>query len=339
MRFSPVLRRALAGSAAVVLAATLSGCWADDDDKADAKGGETRVIVDDTTEEVTIPESPERIVATGYAVPALLEVDAPLVGISEWSRGLNLMTDEDRDAYEELKKVAGENAASTNYDAIAELKPDLIIIGVPRPAIGDLNLDRLEQIAPVVQLGPSRPDKWKELNAKQADAAGVSASLEENKAAYEAKAAELSEKYADVLDGLEFGHVGGYGDVSAGNFQREFAGSWGTNIATDLGVSYYGEVKKAEGGSSDVSEYPAIEELPASLGDADVITYSVEDDGKPSAAVQYVLDSPLFKNLPAAKAGLTIPFKFTEAATYATAITTLEEIDKALAAAFAEDLQ
>ncbi|MFS3126852.1 ABC transporter substrate-binding protein [Nocardioides sp. Bht2] len=339
MRLSPVLRRALAGSAALVLAGSLSACWADDDDKADSQSGETRVVVDDTGKEITIPATPEKVIATGYAVPALLEVDAPLVGISEWSRGLNLMTDEDRTSYDELDKVAGESAASTNYDAIAELEPDLIIIGVPQPAVVDLNLDRLKQIAPVVQLGPSRPDKWKELNAKQADAAGMSANLEENKAAYEAKAAELTAKYTDVLDGVRFGHVGGYGDVSAGNFQREFAGSWGTNIATDIGVTYYGEVKKAEGGSSDVSEYPAIEELPASLGEADVITYSVEDSGKPGAAVQYVLDSPLFKNLAAAKSGLTVPFKFTEAATYATAMTTLDEIDKAFAQAFAEDLK
>jgi len=327
-------RRALATATALALGLSLVACGGDDDAAPDA---ETRTFEADNGE-VEIPVAPERVVATGYAVPALLEADADLVGISEWSRGINIMTAEDRSSYEGLDKVAGETAASTNYEAIANLDPDLIVIGVPVPALVDLDMERLEAVAPVVVLGPTRPDKWRELTQRQSDAAGVLGSFDEAKATYEARAGELRETYAPVLDGLAFGHLGGYGDVSAGNFQREFAGSWGTNVAGDVGVDYYGEVADPQGGSSDVSEYPSIEELPESLGDADWITYSVEDDGTPSEAVQYVLDSELWASLPAVRAGHVIPVRYTEAATYTSALATLDGLDEAFGVAFATEL-
>lgn len=241
-----------------------------------------------------------------------------------------MMSEEDTATYEELDKVAGENAAETNYEAIAEADPDLIVIGVPLPVLGDVDMDRLEGIAPVVVLGPALPDSWKELGERQADAAGATEGFEEAKAAYTDRAAELEEKYADALGGLAFGHVGAYGDVSAGEFHREYAGSWGTNIATDIGVDYYGEVSEKGGGALDVTEYPSIEELPEKLGDADVITYSVEADGSVSEAVQYVLDSPLWKNLPAVQAGRAFGVRYTEAATHTQALKTLDALDEAL---------
>ncbi|MFI5429831.1 ABC transporter substrate-binding protein [Aeromicrobium sp. UC242_57] len=283
-----------------------------------------------TTARSRSPTDPERVIATGYAVPALIEADAALVGISEWSRGIPLMTDEDVTAYEGLEKVAGETAASTNYEAIANLKPDLIVLGVPQPALVDIDMDRLESIAPVVTLGPALPSAWRGFSQKQSDAANRLDRFDEAKTAYEAKAKELKDKYAEVLADLDFGHLGAYGDVSAGNFQREFPGSWGTNIASDIGVNFYGEVKESGPGSAAVSEYPSIEELPKSLGDADVITYSLETDGTVGESVKYVMDSPLWKNLPAVKDKQVFAFKFTEAATYTEAMKTLDEIDSAL---------
>ncbi len=81
-------------------------------------------------------------------------------------------------------------------------------------------------------------------------------------------------------------------------FHREFAGSGGTNVAGDIGVTYYGEVAEKGGGSADVSEYRSIEELPGLLGDADVITYSLDVDGSVNESVQYVLDSPCGRTCP-----------------------------------------
>ncbi|XRQ05632.1 ABC transporter substrate-binding protein [Actinomadura welshii] len=320
-------RLAGAMAAALVLA---TACGSADSESASGGASETRVFEADNGK-VTIPADPQRVVATGYAVPVLIEADAKLVGISSWKRGLPLMSDEDRKTYDGLTKIAGEAAAETNYEAVAKADPDLIVIGVPKPALGDLDMKRLESIAPVAVVGPTLPSAWRELSQRQTDAAGRSAEYAESKAAYEKKAGELKVKYADALSGLKFGHVGAYGDISAGTFMREFGNSWGTNIAEDIGVTYYGEVKKKGGGALDVSEYPSVEELPESLGDADAITYTVEADGKPAAEVKYALDSKLWKNLPAVQDGKAFPLRYTEAATYESAMRTLDEIDKALA--------
>lgn len=290
----------------------------------------TRVFAADNGD-VTIPAEPRKVVATGYAVPALIEAGTPLVGISTWRRGLAMMSEQDLATYNGLAKIAGETAAETNYEAIATAKPDLIVIGVPKPAMADLDMDRLKSIAPVVAISPTMPSAWREQSRRQADAGGRLGDFEAAKAAYEKKAAELAAKYKDVLSGLKFGHVGAYGDIAKGTFHREFAGSWGTTIAQDVGASYYGEVKKKSGGGLDVSEYPSIEELPKSLGEADAITYTLQADGSVSEAVQYVLDSGLWKNLPAVKAGKVFPLQYTEAATYKSALRTLDSIDKAFA--------
>lgn len=321
----------LAAALAVALAVA-TGCGSADggDEPAARTGSETRVFTADNGD-ITIPVSPKRVVATGYAVPALLEADAPLVGISSWKRGVPLMTPDDLKKYEELPKVAGEQAAETNYEAIAQADPDLIVIGVPKPVLADIDLKRLEAIAPVVAIGPSVPSAWRELSRKQADAAGALSEFDSVRAEYEAKAKELAGKYASVLPQLKLGHVGAYGEVAKGNFQREFNGSWGTNVAQDLGANYYGQVKVKGGGSKDVSEYSSIEELTAAFAEADAITYSVAADGSVPPPVQYVLDSPLWKELPAVKAGKTFPLRYTEAATYRSAMKTLEAADEAFA--------
>lgn len=316
--------------ALTLAAALLAGCGSTDSDDTSGEAADTRVFAADNGD-ITIPIEPERVVATGYAVPALIEADAELVGISTWERGLALMTEEDKATYDDLDKVAGESADETNYEAIGEADPDLIIIGVPVPALVDIDMDRLESIAPVVVLGPSTPDAWRELSERQADAAGQLENFEAARDAYDERAAELKKKYADALDGMDFGHVGSYGDVEAGTFQREFAGSWGTNIAQDIGATYYGEVAKKGGGGLDVSEYPSIEQLGESLGDAEAITYSMEPDGSVSEPVQYVLDSGVWDSLPAVKAGKVFPIRYSLAATYPSAMLTLDALDEAFA--------
>jgi iron complex transport system substrate-binding protein len=323
--------RRLAGALALALtvATAATACGSDDDTQSTASG-QTRVFTADNGA-ITIPVKPRRVIATGYAVPALLEAGAPLVGISSWKRGVPLMNDQERKKYDELPKVAGEQAAETNYEAIAEADPDLIVIGVPKPVLADVDLKRLEAVAPVVEIGPLVPSAWRELSRKQADAAGALAGFDATRTAYETEAKELAEKYKAVLPQLKLAHVGAYGEVAKGNFQREFNGSWGTNIAQDLGATYYGQVKVKGGGSKDVSEYPSIEELTSAYAQADVITYSVKADGSVPAPVKYVLDSPLWKNLPAVKAGKTFAFRYTEAATYRAATSTLDAVDQAFA--------
>ncbi|MFC4004176.1 ABC transporter substrate-binding protein [Prauserella oleivorans] len=322
------LAKGVIAATALALTVTMSGCASTEGESA--ADGRTRVFEADNGR-ITIPADPQRVVATGYAVPALIEADAPLVGISTWQRGEPMMTKEDLATYNKLPKVAGESAAETNYEAIAEADPDLIVIGVPAPVLKDVDVKRLESIAPVVAIGPTVPSAWRELSRKQADAAGAVENFDAVKAQYEQKAGQLAEKYKNVLPKLKFAHVGGYGQVENGNFQREFDGSWGTNIANDIGARYYGQVKEKGPGSKSVSEYPSIEELPSALGQADAITYTVNADGSLPEPVKYVMDSQLWKNLPAVKAGKTFPVRYTEAATYRQAMKALDALDETFA--------
>jgi iron complex transport system substrate-binding protein len=295
----------------------------------DGAAGTRKVKADNGT--IEIPKNPKRVIATGYAVPALLEGKAPLVGISTWTRGLDIMSPTVKKRYDDTNKIGGDSAKETNYEAIAKAKPDLIVIGVPKPVLGQIDLKRLKRIAPVVAIGPSIPSAWRTLSKRQMDAAGVSDQFEAGKKAYDTKAAALKKKYAGVLGGMKFGHVGGYGDPGKGNFQREYTDSWGTNIQQDIGVTYYGHVKKKTGGSGDVSEYVGLEEMPESLGGADAITYTLNDDGTVPDSVKYVLKSPLWKKLPAVKNKMVFPMRYVQAATYPEALRSLQQADKVLA--------
>jgi iron complex transport system substrate-binding protein len=316
--------------AAIALVLVTAGCGAVGERAAPAPAGGTRTFAGENGE-VTIPVRPQRVVATGYAVPALIEAGAPLVGISSWTRGVPMMSPQELATYERLDKVAGETAADTNYEAIALADPDLIVIGVPVPVLADVDVERLATLAPVVAVGPTIPSAWRDVSRRHADAAGALAGFDAVRAEYEAKAASLSEKYAGVVPQLKFGHVGAYGQVTNGTFHREFNGSWGTNVAQDVGANYYGAVENPGPGSKAVSEYPSVEEIGSSLGEADAITYSVNPDGSVPPAVQQVLDSQLWRNLPAVQAGRAFPIRYTEAATYSAALKTLDSIDQAFA--------
>ncbi|WP_433327685.1 ABC transporter substrate-binding protein [Spirillospora sp. CA-294931] len=320
-------RRRTALLLSVALVAT--GCSSGGSDGSGAGGATRSVKADNGT--VTVPVRPRRIVATGYAVPALIEAGAPLVGISTWKRGLPMMDAQVKAAYDALPKIAGEAAAETNYEGIAKARPDLIVIGVPAPVLGDIDVARLKSIAPVAAIGPTVPSAWRELSRRQADAAGVVKNLDAAKVAYDAEAARLARKYKDVLPKLKLAHVGAYGEVAKGTFQREFDGSWGTNVANDVGARYYGQVRKKGPGSRAVSENLSIEELASAFAGADVVTYSVSPDGTVPEAVKYVLGSGLWKNLPAVKAGRAYPLRYTEAASYKQALRTLDAVDRAFA--------
>jgi iron complex transport system substrate-binding protein len=330
----PTVRARLVPTVAAALTVlTLAACSsapADAPGSVDAgPGGATRTFATPLGD-VEIPVAPRRVVATGYAVPVLLEADADLVGVSSWQRGVPLLTPEDRSTYESLPKVAGETAQETDYEAVAALAPDLIVVGVPAPALPELDVDRLRAIAPVVAIGPTHPSDWRQESALQAAAAGRLDHAVGAEATYRAEAARLARKYATVLPGLRFGHLGAAGDVAAGTFLREYADSWGTNIAQDVGVRYTGQVATRRGGAGDVSEQTSIELVGESFAGVDAITVTLDPDGSPSPSVAAVMASPLWQQLPAVRAGRVFLVEHTQAVTYPEAMQTLAALDEAL---------
>ena len=93
------MRRHLRQILATVVLATMALAGCSGPSTGGTASAETRTFTADNGE-ITIPAKPQRIVATGYAVPVLIEAKAPLVGISEFKRSLPLMAAEDKSTYD-----------------------------------------------------------------------------------------------------------------------------------------------------------------------------------------------------------------------------------------------
>ena len=324
-------RSTLALGAAALLAVGLVGCSSDGDGDSGTESG-TESAATRTFEaqngSIEIPADPQRIVACGYATLPLIQAGADLVAVCEWSRELDNMDEETLAAYEALPKVAPDGSVSEiNYEAVAAADPDLIIMGVPARVQEQVDTAKLEALAPVVFLGLTVPGEWRELGEQYADAANVSDSYGEFKKEYEARTAEISEKYADTLGGLKFAGVCSVCGTEPGEFSREYASSYTTNLFDDLGFDFPGEPADP----ADVhAEYLSVEQLPENLSDADVIVYGVEADGSLTPELEELFASPLWQELPAVKAGNLVAVKHSSAATYETALLALDSIEAEL---------
>lgn len=306
----------------------LAGCGSDSGDEAESAAA-TRTF-EAQNGAVEIPADPQRIVACGYATLPLIQAGADLAAVCEWTREIENMDEETLAAYEALPKVAPDGSvAALDYEAVTAARPDLIILGVPARAREELDMAKLEALAPVVFLGPTDPGQWRELGEQYADAAGVADAYGEFKQDYEARAAEISQAYAGTLGDLKFAGLCSACGIEPGEFFREYASSYTTNLFDDLGLEFPGEPADPE----DVhGEYLSLEQMPANLADADVIVYGVDADGSVPPELQAVFDSPLWQNLPAVRAGNLVPVRHANAATYETALLALESIDTGLAA-------
>lgn len=289
-------------------------------------------LPDGTT--IDIPAEPQSIVACGYAALPLIQADANLSAVCEWTRELENMSDEELATYEELPKVAPDgDVASLDYEGVAAAEPDLIIMGVPERARSVVDMERLEGLAPVVFIGPLAPGDWRTLGEQYADAAGVADNYGEHKSEYEARAAEIEEQFADELDGVTFGGICADCDEGAGTFTVEYASSYTTNQFDDLGLEFPGEPADPE----DVhAETLSLEQLTETFSDIDVIVYKVDADGTAPEPLATIQQSDAWKALPAVQAGHVIEVEHARAATYRTALLALDSIEAQLEALAAE---
>jgi iron complex transport system substrate-binding protein len=324
--------RALSALALAGVTALTASCSSDSDsdsgsDSTAAASSETRTVTvgEDTVE---IPTDPQSIVACGYAVLPLIQADANLSGVCEWTREIDNMNPEDLATYEALPKLAVDGDVSTlDYEKLAEVKPDLIIMGVPARAKEMVNMDQLQAIAPVVFLGPTAPSQWRTLGEQYADFANVSDNYGEFRDQYEARAQELSAKYADTLGTKTFGGVCDRCGTDPGYYFREYASSYTTNLFDDLGLQFPGTPVVPE---DEHGEIVSVENLATNLGTVDVIVYGVGPDGTESPELAALIASPAWQALPAVQAGNVVKVKHGNAATFETALLALDSIDEGL---------
>jgi iron complex transport system substrate-binding protein len=66
------------------------------------------------------------------------------------------------------------------------------------------------------------------------------------------------------------------------------------------------------------------------LSDYDVIVYPTKPDGTTTPEVQAMLDSELFKSLPAVQAGRVLPVAYTDPFTYSSGQASLDSLEEQL---------
>lgn len=287
-----------------------------------ASAGSTRVV-DTPAGPVAVPIAPERVVTVDwYTLPDLLELGTVPVG-APLDLGDTLLPDQ-LPVYEAMTKVG--NVYALDFEAIAELSPDLII------GVDAYNADAyptLSAIAPTVLLPVESSGDWPALAAGVADLLGGSDRLVALRTAYDDRAAALAADHADVLGSTTWAIVsGGRTSSGSGTTYAWLANSTTGQLMTDAGFHLAAvSAATSENGFQELS-YEQLGEL----ADADAILTSAGPDGQVDPISADMVAQPLFQTLPAAMAGHIVPVHQLWPASYGQAVALLDELDAALSA-------
>ncbi|MFH9072084.1 ABC transporter substrate-binding protein [Streptomyces alboflavus] len=302
----------LTGSAALL---GLSACGVSEssDDKKDKKaggGGDTRSLKTDNGT-VKVPRTPERVVVTdNYAALMLIDLGLTPVGVPDGTAVPALMPKKD---YERLKDVKTIGAAgSPNSQAIANLKPDLII-----DQFYQAKTEPLRDIAPVAYFNWGNSGAlWHEQVAKVARAVGREDRLTELKKQYETRLKEVRSTYRKKIA------TSTWAPLSGGPSGKFFLGTPLVTVMREVGLKIGAKIPADEAGFLTKS----YEEIDV-LDDCTALIYPVQFDGKPTPTTQELLKQKLWKKVPAVKAGRAFTSRHFLMPNYTFAIGAVDEIE------------
>lgn len=306
----------LTGTAAIL---GLSACGVkadnndDDTEKSGAGKDATRKVKADNGT-IEIPADPQRIVVLeNYDALMLLELGIVPVGVPDGAAAEQLMPKETFDKLKDVKTIGA--SGSPNSQAIAALKPDLIIDQFWKDKSAGLT-----DIAPVVYFDwHTSGSLWHEQLAKIAGAVGREQQLGTMKQRYETRLEQVQTKYRKQIDSTK------WISLSGGPNGKFFIGTPMATVMRDVGLKMGAGLPDKEAGFVPKS-YEEIEDVK----DCDGIIYSVQYDGKPTPPTQALLDHRLWKQLPAVKGGRAFPSKHFLMANYAFALGAVDEIEAGL---------
>ena len=299
------------------------------DDDTNSAGGDagTRTFEADNGD-IEIPVDPQRVVALSYAAQPAVELGGNVVGVHTQDNWSDNIHPDDVDTVTGLEQVGA--TAEANFEAIAALDPDLIVVGWPAQGMENVPLDNLEEIAPTVTIGLGDPDSWKEVEAKVADAIGVADTYEEVEAEYDERVAALTDEYADVLDETDFTFVRsaeGTPGADSGQVLQEFGPAWNTSIAGEVGFHFIGEQNEAS--HQAWAAYYSLEEMDQ-LSDADVILTEADPEGEIPGPTADMIAEDVFSSLPAAQDDQVYPLPWSDAGTHKSALLALDSLEEVL---------
>lgn len=313
----------------------LVGCSGGDNGNAEASGEtETRTVTDSTGADIEVPAEPKNVATLHYAATETL-IDLDLLPVGQGNYQESAVPEEWVDQLSDIPVVAQEEP---DLEQLAEVAPDLIL--APNIYEPDM-IEQLEEIAPVYQFtlrGGERAN-WAQRVQEVADAVNQTAELEKLDADFEAEQKKIAEEYGDVTEGTNVGVVSSYEDNTAYLWGSEnMVGTLFTPLGFDWSADEDASIKKyatAEqgGNKSGITEPEAqisMELLDKSLADADIIFVTSDMRGNYDALTKKMVDSAVFKNLPAAKAGHVYPGGKATIAGYADAKYDTEMAEKAI---------
>ncbi|MFI2211607.1 ABC transporter substrate-binding protein [Streptomyces sp. NPDC020141] len=294
-------RRALAAAAVGVAAVlTLSSCSAEaknsGGDSGKGSGAKTRTVTD-IAGKVEVPAEPRRIVSVDFYSPAaLVDLGIKPIGVVEGfdDPDPNLRPKKYHDALGKTATVG--TYYELNVEAVAKQDPDMIFAETRFLRKGEL--ERLQGIAPVVQLDASGVGAWEDRTLMIAAAVGKADEGKRQQTVFRKRAAELKTEYADVLTKNKIA-VFGYGQDQS---------TWGTYPAGHFYVPSWDAVgarfrsftegeHKGEPGT--VSQWLSLEQI-GKLSNADILIHSYGAGD----FVTSLSKNTVWKNLPAVKNGL-----------------------------------
>ncbi|NLU73387.1 ABC transporter substrate-binding protein [Streptomyces sp. HNM0575] len=306
-------RRFLGGLTSAAALLTLSACGVSEsgDDEKEASSEERSLKTDKGV--VKVPQHPKRVAASwNYDALMLLELGLVPVAVPDGTASRQLMP---RDIFDKLEGVKTTGAPGTpNAQAVAAAKPDLII--------DQFSWDKtkaLRKIAPVVYYDWAHSGAlWHEQLAKVAKAVNREERLNAERKKYEARLKELKSTYRKQIAGTKWAILSG-----GQNSQFQLGGPLLT-VMRDLGLKIGAGIK----GGADFQ--PKSYEQMDVLDDCTALIYPTQFDGKPPPPTQDLLDSKLWKSVPAVKDDKAFPIKHYTMCTYRFALGALDEIEDML---------
>ena len=317
------LRRQGAALAAALLSATLvlTACGSNSDNSGgDVTSSETRSFEADNGT-VEIPADPQRIVALGSA-GTYLNLGMEPIGMPRANESeLPWLSPEEK----QINEAAVDTGDEVDYEQLAGLTPDLIVIYDPARAweSGQYDEERLQSIAPTVYIELNAA-KWKTQVERLADAVGELDNFEADRDEYDTLTAEIQGEYGELLGSTNFTVLNRFAAQDAGSFTVEYPGGYCVNHLVDAGLTIVPD--EAE----EPFAYLSMEQLGDTVADADVIIYPLDSEGNVPPAFAPVLDSNIWQSLPQVQDGQALGVPCDNVLTYSSKIPLLETLKETL---------
>lgn len=309
-----LLKHRSAAIAATLVSAglVLGACSSDDSDGNDA-AEETRTVKADNGD-IEVPAEPERVAVLTNAVMPYLDMGGTPAAVTDLSAGaLADLPADQQAAYRSATNVA-DGDGNVDYEKLASVDPDVIIIATNRDSYDDAESD-LTSIAPTILL--DQASDWKSRVTATAEGGNLLDAYGKQKDAYDTMVSDIRDKYSDTLKNRKL--VEAYYTSTPGMFSIN--GSLCAEAISEEGLIDF----------TPVENQVSLEKV-GSLSPYDVILYSVGSDGAPSEEMKPVLETEAWKALPAVKADNAQPVYCPWGRSYGFMTKYLEGLDHALAA-------